>query len=197
MRCMQLIERPPVIWLTGLSGAGKSTIARQLKAKLSELGHGVVILDGDELRHGLCKDLGFSSEDRSENIRRVGEVAKLFRDTGVCVVAALISPFAKDRAAVRQIIGEGFFEVFVNTPLAICEDRDSKGLYAKVRKGDIKQFTGLSSPYEPPLAPDIHLDGAKGETVDEHVQVILDTLQKLGQLQETLESTIFPAPPQE
>lgn len=182
MRSLQLIERPPVIWLTGLSGAGKSTIARHLKAKLGELGQAVVVLDGDELRHGLCKDLGFSAEDRTENIRRVGEVARLFRDTGICVVAALISPFAKDRAAVREIIGEGFFEVFVNTPLAICEERDPKGLYAKVRKGDIKHFTGLSSPYEPPLAPDIHLDGAMGETVDEHVRIILDALQRQGHL---------------
>lgn len=177
-------KRPPVIWLTGLSGAGKSTIAKHLKAKLGDLGQAVVILDGDELRHGLCKDLGFSPEDRTENIRRVGEVARLFRDTGTCVVAALISPFAKDRAAVREIIGEGFVEVFVNTPLAICEDRDPKGLYAKVRKGDIKQFTGLSSPYEPPLAPDIHLNGAAGATVDEHVQIVLDVLQRLGHLSE-------------
>ncbi|HEY0288213.1 MAG TPA: adenylyl-sulfate kinase [Pseudomonas sp.] len=182
MCSQRLIEQPPVIWLTGLSGAGKSTIARHLKSKLADQGLGVVILDGDELRHGLCRDLGFSHEDRSENTRRVGEVARLFRDTGVCVIAALISPFAKDRTAVRELIGDGFYEVFVNTPLAICEDRDSKGLYAKVRKGDIKQFTGLSSPYESPLAPDIHLDGARGDTVYEHVNTVLEVLKRQGHL---------------
>ena len=177
----RLIEAAPVIWLTGLSGAGKSTIAIQLKSKLDEQGVAVVILDGDELRAGLCSDLGFSDEDRSENIRRVSEVAKLFRDTGVCVVVALISPFARNRAAARETISEGFFEVFVDTPLAICEGRDPKGLYAKVRRGDIKQFTGLSSPYEVPLAPDIHLDGAMGYKVDEHVDVILKVLKERGE----------------
>lgn len=180
MTSLRLIERPPVIWLTGLSGAGKSTIALHLKSRLAEQGLGVVVLDGDELRHGLCRDLGFSSEDRSENIRRVGEVARLFRDSGVCVIAALISPFAKDRCAVREVIGDGFFEVFVNTPLAICEERDVKGLYAKVRRGELKHFTGLSSPYESPLAPDIHLDGAVGETVDEQVTSILMVLMRRG-----------------
>lgn len=178
MTSLRLIERPPVIWLTGLSGAGKSTIALHLKSRLAEQGLGVVVLDGDELRHGLCRDLGFSPEERSENIRRVGEVARLFRDSGVCVIAALISPFAKDRWAVREVIGDGFFEVFVNTPLAICEERDVKGLYAKVRRGELKHFTGLSSPYESPLAPDIHLDGAVGETVDEQVTSILMVLMR-------------------
>ncbi|MBC3953676.1 adenylyl-sulfate kinase [Pseudomonas triticifolii] len=176
----RLIEAAPVIWLTGLSGAGKSTIAMQLKSKLDEQGIAVVILDGDELRAGLCSDLGFSDEDRTENIRRVIEVARLFRDTGVCVVVALISPFARDRAAAREALNEGFFEVFVDTPLAICEARDPKGLYAKVRRGDIKQFTGLSSPYEVPLAPDVHLDGAMGCKVDEHVDVILKVLKGRG-----------------
>lgn len=180
MGSLQLIERPPVIWLTGLSGAGKSTVSVHLKAKLTQMGFATVVLDGDELRHGLCQNLGFSSEDRSENIRRTGEVAKLFRDTGVCVIAALISPFAKDRAVVREIIGEGFFEVFVNTPLDVCESRDPKGLYAKVRKGDIKQFTGLSSPYEAPQTPDIHLNGAVGESVDVHVDKIFDVLKRQG-----------------
>jgi len=182
VRSLQLAERPPVIWLTGLSGSGKSTLARHLQSELAGQGLAAVILDGDELRHGLCRDLSFSSADRSENIRRTGEVARLFRDAGVYVIAALISPFSKDRAAVREMIGDGFLEVFVNTPLAVCEYRDPKGLYARVRHGEIKQFTGLSSPYESPAAPDIHLDGATGETVEEHVAAILAVLQRQGHL---------------
>jgi adenylyl-sulfate kinase len=183
MSNLRLIQQPPVIWLTGLSGAGKSTIAVHLKLRLTEQGFATVILDGDELRNGLCRGLGFSPEDRTENNRRVGEAAKLLRDVGICVVVALISPFARDRAAVRHLIGEGFLEVFVNTPLAICEIRDSKGLYAKVRKGDIKLFTGLSSPYESPLAPDIHLDGSEGKKVEEHVHAILEFVTCKGHLQ--------------
>lgn len=179
---MQLAQRPPVLWLTGLSGSGKSTLARHLQAQLAGQGLAAVILDGDELRHGLCRDLGFSPAARSENMRRTGEVARLFRDTGVYVIAALISPFAKDRTAVRELIGDGFVEVFVNTPLAVCESRDPKGLYAKVRLGEIEQFTGLSSPYECPAAPDIHLDGGSGETVAEHVALILATLKRQGHL---------------
>lgn len=182
MRSLQLAERPPVIWLTGLSGSGKSTLARHLQAELAKQGLAAVILDGDELRHGLCRDLSFSSADRSENIRRAGEVARLFRDTGMYVIAALISPFAKDRAAVREIIGDDFLEVYVDTPLAVCEDRDPKGLYARVRRGEIKQFTGLSSPYEPPTAPDIHLDGATGKSVTESVDTLLAVLQRQGYL---------------
>lgn len=183
MRSLRLIDQPPVIWLTGLSGAGKSTVAMHLKSQLTNQGFATAILDGDELRNGLCRGLGFSPEDRTENNRRVGEAAKLLRDAGICVVVALISPFAKDRQTVRHMIGEGFFEVFVNTPLAICESRDSKGLYAKVRNGDIEFFTGLSSPYESPLAPDVHLDGSTGKTVEEHVDAIIKAVRCKGHLQ--------------
>lgn len=182
MRSVQLAERPPVIWLTGLSGSGKSTLAKHLQAELAGQGLAAVILDGDDLRNGLCRALSFSSADRSENIRRVGEVARLFRDTGVYVIAALISPFAKDRVVVREMIGDGFLEVYVDTPLAVCEFRDPKGLYARVRQGELKEFTGLSSPYESPTTPDIHLDGATGKSVKEHVAVLLAVLQRQGYL---------------
>lgn len=182
MRTVQFSERPPVIWLTGLSGSGKSTIARHLQTELAQQGLAAVILDGDELRHGLCRDLGFSPDDRSENIRRVGEVARLFRDTGMYVIAALISPFAKDRAAVRERIGEGFVEVYVDTPLAVCECRDPKGLYVKAREGKLKQFTGLSSQYECPTAPEIHIDGSTGKTVSVQVADLLTALKRQGYL---------------
>lgn len=182
MHTLQFSERPPVIWLTGLSGSGKSTIARHLQAELALHGLAAVILDGDELRHGLCRDLSFSAADRSENIRRVGEVARLFRDTGIYVIAALISPFAKDRVAVREMIGEGFFEVYVDTPLAVCECRDPKGLYGRARKGKIEHFTGLSSPYEYPTAPEIRIDGSTGKTVKEQVAALLTVLKRQGYL---------------
>jgi adenylyl-sulfate kinase len=182
VRTVQFSERPPVIWLTGLSGSGKSTIARHLQAELAQQGLAAVILDGDELRHGLCRDLSFLPADRSENIRRVGEVARLFRDTGMYVIAALISPFAEDRATVRERIGDGFLEVYVDTPLAVCECRDPKGLYVKAREGKIEHFTGLSSPYECPTAPEIHIDGSTGKTVKEQVATLLSALKRQGYL---------------
>jgi len=180
MQPLVMNERPPVLWLTGLSGAGKSTLANQLKARFNAFGQMAVVLDGDELRHGVCRDLGFSALDRAENIRRAGEVARLFRDTGVWVVVALISPFAQNRAAVREMIGEGFVEVFVDTPLAVCERRDPKGLYARCRQGDLALLTGISSPYESPRTPDVHLDGAVGQGVDQHVDQVLDFLRARG-----------------
>lgn len=147
-----------VIWLTGLSGAGKSTIADALKQRLAQAGRLVCVLDGDVLRRGLCSDLTFSPEDRKENIRRVGEVAKMFAHTGVICIVALISPYRIDRQLVRQIIGDGrFVEVHVNAPIEICESRDPKGLYAKARAGEIKDFTGISAPYERPENPEIEL----------------------------------------
>ncbi len=166
-----------VIWLTGLSSAGKSTIATELERELFNLGRHVYVLDGDNIRHGLGSDLGFSPEDRTENIRRIGEVAKLFADAGVICITAFISPYRQDRDMVRTILPPGrFVEVFVNAPLEICEQRDPKGLYAKARAHEIKEFTGISAPYEPPPRPEIELRTDQ-LTVAESVSRILEYLQ--------------------
>lgn len=151
-----LQQKPLTIWLTGLSAAGKSTLAFALERVLIEAGRPCYVLDGDNVRHGLNSNLGFSAEDRSENIRRVAEVAKLMNDAGLIVITAFISPFRADRDNARAIIGDGVFkEVFVDADLAACEERDPKGLYKKARAGDIPDFTGISSPYEPPLRPEL------------------------------------------
>lgn len=166
-----------VLWLTGLSGAGKSTIATELDRELFNLGRHAYVLDGDNIRHGLGSDLGFSPKDRTENIRRIGEVAKLFADAGVISITAFISPYRQDRDLVRKILAPGrFIEVFVNAPLDICEQRDPKGLYAKARAKEIKEFTGVSAPYEPPLEPEIELRTDQ-LTITETVAKILDYLQ--------------------
>lgn len=158
-RAALLGQRPAVLWFTGLSGAGKSTIANLVEKQLHDLGLHACLLDGDNLRHGLNRDLGFTEADRIENIRRVGEVAKLMTDAGLIVLTALISPFAADRAMVRAMLPEGeFIEIFIDTPLAVVEQRDVKGLYARARAGEIRNFTGIDSPYEPPQAPELHID---------------------------------------
>lgn len=150
-------QKGTILWLTGLSGAGKTTLSIALERALFERGALVTILDGDVVRSGLNQDLGFSAEDRKENIRRIGEVAKLLANQAFVVIVAFISPFREDRDSVRQSMAAGrFIEVFVDSPLEICEQRDTKGLYKKARKGEINDFTGISSPYEPPLAPEIH-----------------------------------------
>jgi bifunctional enzyme CysN/CysC len=149
---------PATIWLTGLSGSGKSTIAKELELRLLKQGVKAFILDGDNVRHGLNRDLGFSPEQRSENIRRVAEVARLMNDAGLVVITAFISPYEADRNQAREVIGdERFLEIHVDTPLDVCESRDPKGLYAKARAGEIKSFTGISAPYEPPRAPALRL----------------------------------------
>jgi bifunctional enzyme CysN/CysC len=154
-------QEPCVVWFTGLSGAGKSTIANLVEAMLAEAGHHTYMLDGDNVRHGLNKDLGFTAADRVENIRRVGEVAKLFVDAGLIVLCSFISPFRAERAAVRGLVGDReFLEVYVRAPLEVCERRDPKGLYAKSRAGRLPNFTGIDSPYEPPETPDLVLDTA-------------------------------------
>jgi adenylyl-sulfate kinase len=167
-----------VLWLTGLSAAGKSTVANELEVELFRRGRQVFVLDGDRVRHGLCRDLGFSPDDRQENVRRVGEVAKLFAEAGFICITAFISPYRADRSLAREMMAEGkFFEVFVNAPLAVCEARDPKGLYAKAREHKIKNFTGISAPYQPPLNPEIELRTDK-LTVAEAVAKVVRHLRK-------------------
>jgi len=168
------------LWFTGLSGSGKSTIANALEVKLFELSHHTYLLDGDNVRHGLNCDLGFDEASRVENIRRIGEVAKLFVDSGLIVITAFISPFINDRQSVRALVEEGeFIEVFIDTPLEICQARDPKGLYQKALAGEIKNFTGIDSPYEAPLKPEIHL---KTDTmsIENGVEKIVEYLKNKG-----------------
>lgn len=153
-------QRAGVVWLSGLSGAGKSTVAAALDAVLRDAGLRTAMLDGDQLRRGLCKDLGYSAADRHENLRRAGEVCKLFTDLGLIVIAAFVSPMQADRDMVRDMAGADFFEVHCDAPLAVCEARDVKGLYARARQGALPDFTGISAPYEIPLAPALTLDTA-------------------------------------
>jgi adenylyl-sulfate kinase len=152
-------QKPCLLWFTGLSGSGKSTIANALDVALYQRGYHTFLLDGDNVRHGLCRDLGFSDEDRVENIRRIGEISKLFADAGLIVLSAFISPFASDRRMVRNLFPAGeFIEVYLDTPLETCEARDPKGLYEKARQGEIRHFTGIDSPYEAPSHPEVRLD---------------------------------------
>jgi len=158
-RAAQNNQKPACLWFTGLSGAGKSSIADLVEKQLHALGHRTYVLDGDNVRHGLCKDLGFGDADRVENIRRVAEVVRLMVDAGLIVLTAFISPFRSERQSARALLEDGeFIEVFVDTPLAVAEQRDVKGLYAKARAGEIRNFTGIDSPYEPPQAAEIHID---------------------------------------
>jgi adenylylsulfate kinase len=152
-------HKSAVVWFTGLSGAGKSTIAHSVEQQLHRLKARTYVLDGDNLRHGLCGDLGFSREDRAENIRRIGEVAKLFVDAGTIVLTAFISPFRADRERVRGLVMHGdFLEVFCKCPIELCEQRDIKGIYKRARAGEIGEFTGISSPYEEPISPELVVD---------------------------------------
>ena len=171
-----LRQSPITLWLTGLSGSGKSTLAFELEQRVHRLGHACYVLDGDIVRHGLNRDLGFSPADRTENIRRVAEVARLFNDAGLIVITAFIAPYAKDREAARGIIGaERFLETYLTADLATCERRDPKGLYAKARDGQIADFTGISAPYEVPANPALALDTAL-RSVDACTQDLLALL---------------------
>jgi len=173
-------HRGCVVWLTGLSAAGKSTIAAELERVLFRNGCQALVLDGDRMRLGLCRDLGFSPKDRQENIRRVGEVARLFAAAGFICITAFISPYRADRGVARGLMAGGkFFEVFVNAPLAVCEARDPKGHYAEARKGRLKNFTGITAPYEPPLNPEIELHTDR-LTIAEAAGNILRRLRKAG-----------------
>ncbi|MGR5167016.1 adenylyl-sulfate kinase [Vibrio astriarenae] len=180
-------QNPVVLWFTGLSGSGKSTVANAVESKLLSLGKHSYLLDGDNVRHGLNKDLGFSDEDRIENIRRISEVAKLFVDSGTIVLTAFISPFISDREQARSLMGKNeFLEVFVDTPLEVCEQRDPKGLYKKARAGEIKHFTGIDSAYEAPESPEIHLN-TDGKSIEACAEYVVDQLIQKGFL--TLEVT--------
>ncbi len=167
-----------VIWFTGLSASGKSTIAHHLEIQLHKMGCSTYVFDGDNVRHGLCRDLGFSADDRSENIRRIGEMTRLFIDAGIIAITAFISPYRDDRKSVRNLTGKDrFVEVYVKCPIEICEDRDSKGIYQKARKGEIKNFTGISAPYEPPEHPDLTIETDK-EDINSSVKKVLRFMEK-------------------
>jgi len=173
-----LNQKPFLLWMTGLSASGKSTIADLLEKKLNSLGYCTYTLDGDNIRDGLNSDLSFSNEDRVENIRRIGEVGALFVDAGLITICAFISPFEEDRLMVRSLLSENeFFEVYIDTPIAICEERDPKGIYKKARSGEIRDFTGIDSPYESPKNPDIHIETHKFSP-EEAVDIIASYLVK-------------------
>ena len=171
-------QKPAVLWLTGFSGAGKSTIANLVEQRLHAAGHHTMLLDGDNVRHGLCRDLGFTEADRVENIRRAGEVAKLMTESGLIVICSFISPYRAEREMVRNLFSTGeFIEIFVDTPIGECIRRDPKGLYAKAQAGKIKNFTGIDAPYEAPESPEIHL-----RTIDQAPeQLAQDVLRVLGE----------------
>lgn len=177
-RRIQSGHKSTILWFTGLSGAGKSTIAHHLERILYERGCRTYVLDGDNVRHGLCADLGFSEKDRVENIRRIGEVSKLFVDAGVIVLAAFISPYKADRDAVRNLMenSKEFVEIYCHADISVCEKRDTKGFYAKAKIGEIDNFTGISAPYEPPLDPEIFLETGT-ESLEGCVNKVIDYLE--------------------
>ncbi len=165
-----------ILWFTGLSGAGKSTLAHAVEERLFQMGCRTFVLDGDNIRHGLCADLGFSEEARTENIRRVGQAAKLFLEAGIMVLTAFISPFRNDRQRVRSLVPHGeFIEIYCRCPLDVCETRDVKGLYKRARAGEIKEFTGISSPYEEPIAPELMVD-TEQLTIEQSVDAVINLL---------------------
>lgn len=169
-----------VLWFTGLSGSGKSTLANAVEKELFDTGHNVTVLDGDNIRHGLCSDLGFTEEDRNENMRRIGEVSKLFVESGTIVLAAFVSPYRNDREKVRSRLPHGdFYEVYCQCDLKVCEDRDPKGLYKKARSGEIPNFTGISAPYEEPIKPDMVVNTSE-LSVEEEVEHILENIRSKG-----------------
>ncbi|HCL31403.1 MAG TPA: adenylyl-sulfate kinase [Candidatus Latescibacteria bacterium] len=177
-----LAQQGVVLWFTGLSGSGKSTIAFAVEHALTERGRLAYVLDGDNIRHGLNNNLGFSATDRTENIRRIGEVSRLFADAGLITLSSFVSPYRSDRDKVRTLLDEGdFVEIFVNTPLALCEQRDPKGLYKKARSGEIPNFTGISDPYEPPTTPELEIHTAE-LTVEAAASLVLDLLEQRGKI---------------
>jgi adenylylsulfate kinase len=179
-RAEQRGHRSAILWFTGLSGSGKSTLANAVNQALFERGLACYVLDGDNIRHGLCKDLGFSDADREENIRRIGEVSKLFLDAGVVVLTAFVSPFKADRDRARSLVENGdFVEIHCAADLSVCEERDTKGLYAKARAGEIKEFTGISSPYEAPEKPELRVDTGS-QSLEACVELVINHLGEVG-----------------
>ncbi len=177
-----LDQRGALLWLTGLSGSGKSTVAFRVEHALIERGCVAYVLDGDNVRHGLNSNLGFSADDRAENIRRIGEVGKLFVDAGLITLSSFVSPYRADRDQVRALLAEDqFFEIYVNTPLEICEQRDPKGLYKRARAGEIPNFTGISDPYEEPHAPELELK-TDTVTIDEAARQVICLLEQHGKI---------------
>lgn len=172
-----LKQKGILLWFTGLSGSGKSTVASALEKKLHSLGKLTYALDGDNVRHGLNADLGFSDKDRVENIRRIGEVSKLFVDAGLITIATFVSPFIADRQKVRELLGKDFVEIYIHCPLEVCEQRDPKGIYKKARAGEIKHFTGIDSPYEEPINPELTLS-THLNTLDECVDKLVAYLEE-------------------
>ncbi len=173
-------HRSAILWFTGLSGSGKSTLANAVNAALFAKGLSTYVLDGDNIRHGLCNDLGFSDSDREENIRRIGEVSKLFLDSGTIVLTAFVSPFRSDRDKARQLVEKNdFIEIYCAADLQICEERDTKGLYAKARKGEINDFTGISSPYEEPELPELKIDTGNND-LDTCVDQVINKLIEIN-----------------
>ena len=179
----KLKQKAVLLWLTGLPSSGKSTIAYTVEHALVKRGHLAYVLDGDNIRFGLNGNLGFSAEDRTENIRRIGEVGKLFVDAGLLTLASFVSPYSADRDAVRELMGEGdFVEIFIDTPVEICEERDPKGLYKKARTGEISNFSGISDPYEVPEKPEMIIKTADW-TAEEAAVLIIEMLEKSGKIQ--------------
>jgi len=179
-RNQQNNHKSAVLWFTGFSGSGKSTLAHCIEEELHQLGCRTIVLDGDNVRHGLCGDLGFSDTDRKENLRRIGEMSKLFIEAGVITLAAFISPFIKDRNRIKGLMEQDeFIEIFVDCSIDVCEKRDTKGLYKKARKGEVANFTGISSPYEPPEDPDLVVDTGS-QTLDESAKLVIKLLIDRG-----------------
>jgi len=188
MRETNIGHRSAALWFTGLSGSGKSTLAHAVDARLFQLGCHTYVFDGDNVRHGLCRDLGFNEKDRQENIRRIGEMVRLFVDAGIIALTAFISPFMTDRQNIRQLLGNDFIEIYCRCPLAVCERRDTKGLYKKARQGLIQNYTGISSPYEEPAHANLVLDTASS-SLESCVESIISLLET--------RLVITPSPPTE
>ena len=165
-------HRGGVLWFTGLSGSGKTTLAFELETRLFSMGYQIYVLDGDNVRHGLSSDLGFTHEDRTENIRRIGEVAALFAEAGTIVISAFISPYLSDRTFARKAVGVGFHEIYLSADIDICSGRDPKGLYKKAQKGEISDFTGVSAPYEVPIKPDLTID-TDGLSIEQSIEMLI------------------------
>ncbi|PTX14229.1 adenylylsulfate kinase [Pontibacter mucosus] len=189
-RRQRMQQEPQLVWLTGLSGSGKSTLALRLEHHLFHQGYKVYLLDGDNIRNGLCRDLGFSEQDRKENIRRVAEVSRLLLDAGMVVICAFISPYAEERELARQIVGpDRFTEVYISCPLQVCEQRDTKGLYAKARAGLIANFTGISAPYEVPPHPDLTIRTDK-ESIDASLDKLITFVEPQLRLQQRMKAAM-------